>query len=120
MIDELDDQDEVTHVNANETEKEAQGECPAFDDDLKFDADHIKIEEGDCIFIAMVHPVNPQHFVCALSSVYGRLAESSTKNSILKGFHEIVSTELHSYKDVFSKIASTPSLNVENGTIPLN
>jgi hypothetical protein len=42
MIKELDDQDEATHVNVNETEEEVQGECPAFDDDLEFDADHIK------------------------------------------------------------------------------
>jgi hypothetical protein len=33
MIEELDDQDEATHVNANETKEEVQGECPAFDDD---------------------------------------------------------------------------------------
>jgi hypothetical protein len=35
MIEELDDQDEATLVNANETEEEVQGECPAFDDDLR-------------------------------------------------------------------------------------
>jgi hypothetical protein len=59
MIEELDDQDEATHVNVNETEEEVQGESPAFDDDLKFDADHIEIEEGDCVFMVMVH-----HFHC--------------------------------------------------------
>jgi hypothetical protein len=94
MIEELDDQDEATHVNANETEGEVQGECPAFDDDLKFDADHIEIEEGDRVFMAMVHPVDPQHFVCALSMVSRRLAEASTKNSTPKGFHEIVPAAL--------------------------
>jgi hypothetical protein len=71
MIEELDVQDEATHVNVNETEEEAQGEGPAFDDDLEFDADHIEIEEGDRIFMAMVHPVNPQHFIRALSTVSG-------------------------------------------------
>jgi hypothetical protein len=45
MIKELDDQDEATHVNGNETEDEMLGESPAFDDDLEyddleFDADH--------------------------------------------------------------------------------
>jgi hypothetical protein len=102
---ELDDQDEATHVNANETEEEVQGECPAFDDDLEFDADHIQIEEGDRVFMAMVHPVDPQHFVRASSTVSGRLAEASTKNSMPKGFNEIVLTALHSYEDVFSEMA---------------
>jgi hypothetical protein len=105
MIEELDDQDEATHVNANETEEEVQGEYPAFDDDLEFDADHIKIEEGDRVFMAMVHPVDPQHFMRALSTVSGHLAEASAKNSTPKGFHEIVPTALHSYEDVFSETA---------------
>jgi hypothetical protein len=104
MIEELDDQDEATHVNTNETEEEVQGEYP-FDDDLEFDADHIEIEEGDCVFMAIVHPVNPQHFVHASSTVSRRLAEASAKNSTPKGFHEIVPTALHSYEDVFSKTA---------------
>jgi hypothetical protein len=105
MIEELDDQDEATHVNANETEEEVQGECPAFDDDLEFDADHIEIEEGDRVFMAMVHPVDPQHFVRASSTVSGRLAEASAKNSMPKGFHEIIPTALNSYEDVFSEMA---------------
>jgi hypothetical protein len=105
MIEELDYQDEATHVNMNETEEEVQGECPAFDDDLKFDADHIRIEEGDCIFMAMVHLVDPQHFFRALSTVSRHLAKASTKNSVLKGFHGIVPTALHSYEDVFSETA---------------
>jgi hypothetical protein len=105
MIEELDDQDEATHVNANETKEEVQGECPAFDDDLEFDADHIEIEEGDRVFMAMVHPVDPQHFVRASSTVSGSLAEASAKNSMPKGFHEIVPAALHSYEDVFSETA---------------
>jgi hypothetical protein len=105
MIEELDDQDEATHVNTNETEEEVQGECPAFDDDLEFDADHIGIEEGDCVFMAVVHLVDPQHFVRALSTVSGCLAEASAKNSMPKGFYEIVPTALHSYEDVFSETA---------------
>jgi hypothetical protein len=92
-------------VNTNETEEEVQGECPAFDNDLEFDADHIKIEEGDRVFMAMVHPVDPQHFVRASSTVSGRLAKASAKNSMSKGFHEIVPTALHSYEDVFSEMA---------------
>jgi hypothetical protein len=105
MIEELDDQDEATHVNANETEEEVQGECPAFDDDLEFDADHIEIEEGDRVFMVIVHPVNPQHFVRASSTVSRRLAEASAKNSTPKEFHEIVPTALHSYEDAPSETA---------------
>jgi hypothetical protein len=96
---------EATHVNVNETEEEVQGECPAFDNDLEFDADHIEIEEGDHVFMVMVHPVDPQHFVHASSTVSGRLAKASMKNSMPKGFHEIVPAALHSYEDVFSEMA---------------
>jgi hypothetical protein len=105
MIEELDDQDDATLVNANETDEEVQGECPAFDDDLEFDADHIEIEEGDRVFMVMVHPVDPQHFMRASSTVSRHLAEASAKNSMPKGFHEIVPAVLHSYEDVFSKTA---------------
>jgi hypothetical protein len=77
----------------------------AFDDNLKFDADHIEIEEGDHVFMVMVHPVDPQHFLHASSTVSGRLAEASAKNSTPKGFHEIVPTALHSYEDVFRETA---------------
>jgi hypothetical protein len=105
MIEELDDQDEATHVNVNEIEEEVQGESPALDDDLKFDADHIKIEECDHVFMVMVHPVDPQHFVRALSTVSRCLAEASAKDLTLKGFHEIIPTALHSYEDVFSETA---------------
>jgi hypothetical protein len=69
MIEELDNHNEATHVNVDETEEEVQGKCLALDDNLEFDADHIEIEEGDHVFMAMVHPVNPQHFVRASSMV---------------------------------------------------
>jgi hypothetical protein len=55
--------------------------------------------------MAMVHLVDPQHFVRASSTVSGRLAEASAKNSTPKGFHEIVPTALHSYEDVFCEMA---------------
>jgi hypothetical protein len=103
MIEELDDHDKATHVNINETEERVQGECLAFDDDLEFNADNIEIEECDCIFIAMIHPVDPQHSVCASSTVSGCLAKALAKDSMPKGFHKIVPTALHSYEDVFSK-----------------
>jgi hypothetical protein len=69
------DKDKSPHVNADETDEEAQGTCPALDDDLDSDIDNITIEEDDRVFMTMVHPVDPQHFVCALSTVSGRRAE---------------------------------------------
>jgi hypothetical protein len=53
--------------------------------------------------MAMVHLVDPHHFVCASSTVSGRLAEAFVKNSKLKGFEDIVPTSLHAYADIFSK-----------------
>jgi hypothetical protein len=82
-----------------------QDECLAFDYDLNFDAGNVKIEEGDYVFMVMVHPVNPQHSVCASSTVSGHLAKAFYKNSKPKGFHETVPTALHSYEDVFSEMA---------------
>jgi hypothetical protein len=97
------DEDESPHVNADETDEEAQDTCPALDDDLDSDVDDITSEEGDCVFMTMVHPVDPQHFVRALSMVSGRLAEAFAKNSKPKDFHDIVLTSLHAYADVFSE-----------------
>jgi hypothetical protein len=41
----------------------------------------------------------------ASSTVSGRLAEASAKNSMPKGFHEIIPAALHYYEDVFSETA---------------
>jgi hypothetical protein len=99
------DEDESPHVNMDETDEEAQDTCLALDDNLDSDVDDITIEEGDHIFMTMVHPVNPHHFVCASSTVSGHLAEAFAKNSKLKDFHDIVPTSLHAYADVFSETA---------------
>jgi hypothetical protein len=53
----------------------------------------------------MVHLVDPQHFVCASSTVSGRLAEALAKNSKPKDFEVIVLMSLHAYADVFSETA---------------
>jgi hypothetical protein len=79
MVDEIDDQDESPHVNMSETREEVQDNSPAFDDDLNFDADNIEIEGSDHVFMALVHPVNPQHFIHDLSMVFRHLAEAFTK-----------------------------------------
>jgi hypothetical protein len=105
MIEELHDQDKSPHVNMSETGEEVQDKSPTFDDDLNFNADNIKIEKGDCVFMAMVHLVDLRHFICALSMVSGCLAEAFPKNLKLKGFYETFPTALHSYEDVFSKTA---------------
>jgi hypothetical protein len=38
--------------------------CRAFDDDLDSEVDDFTIEEDDHVFMVMVHPVDPHHFVC--------------------------------------------------------
>jgi hypothetical protein len=99
------DEDESPHVNTDETDEEVQDIGPAFDNDLDSEVDNFTIEEDDCVFMAMVHPVDPHHFVRASSTVSGHLAEAFAKNSKLKGFEDIVPTSLHSYADVFSETA---------------
>jgi hypothetical protein len=80
------DEDESPHIDTDETDEEAQDIGPAFDNDLDSDVVNVIIEKDDHVFMMMVHPVNPHHFVCALSMVSRRLAEASAKNSKLKGF----------------------------------
>jgi hypothetical protein len=78
----------------SKTGEEAQDKCLAFDGDLNFNADNVEIEEGDCIIMAMVHLVDPQHLVHASSMVSGYLAKAFAENSMLKGFHETVRVTL--------------------------
>jgi hypothetical protein len=75
------DKDESPHMDMDETDEEAQDTGPAFDDDLDSEVDDFTIEEDDRVFMAMVHPVDPHHFVRASSTVSGRLAEAFAKNS---------------------------------------
>jgi hypothetical protein len=99
------DKDESPHVNTEETDEEAQDLCPAFDDDLDSEVDDFAIEEDDRVFMTMVHPVDPHHFVRASSTVSGHLAEVFAKDSKPKDFEDIVPTSLHTYADVFSETA---------------
>jgi hypothetical protein len=99
------DEDESPHVNTDETNEEAQDTCPAFDDNLDSEVNDFTIEEDDCIFMTMVHPVDPHHCVHASSMVSGRLVEAFAKNSKPKGFEDIVPMSLHAYADVFSETA---------------
>jgi hypothetical protein len=105
----------------DETDEEAQDTCPAFDDDLDSEVNDFTIEEDDRVFIAMVHLVDPHHFVYALSMVSGCLAEAFAKNSKPKGFEDIVLTSLHTYADVFSEMAfdSLPERRKWDHTIEL-
>jgi hypothetical protein len=98
------DEDESPHVNTEETDEEVQDTCPAFDDDLDSDINDITIEEDDQVFMTMVHPVDPHHFVHAVSMVSRHLVEAFTKNSKPKGFEDIVPISLHTYADVFSEM----------------
>jgi hypothetical protein len=99
------DEDESPHMDTDETDEEAQDTGLAFDNDLDSEVNDFTIEEDDCVFMTMVHPVNPHHFVHALSMVSGRLVEVFAKNSKPKGFDDIVPTSLHTYADVFSETA---------------
>jgi hypothetical protein len=97
------DEDESPHANTEETDEEVQDTRPAFDDNLDSEVDDFTIEEDDHIFMMMVHPVDPHHFIRASSMVSRHLAEAFAKNSKLKGFEDIVPTTLHRYADVFSE-----------------
>jgi hypothetical protein len=99
------DKDESPHMDTDETDEEVQDTGPALDNDLDSEVDDFIIEEDDRVFMAMVHPVNPHHFVCALSTVSRCLVEAFAKNSKPKGFEDIVPTSLHTYADVFSETA---------------
>jgi hypothetical protein len=105
MIEELDDQDESPYMNMSETGEEVQDESLAFDDNLNFDADNIEMEEGDQVFMVMVHLVDPQHFIHASSIVSGRLAEAFAKNSMPKGFHDTVPTALRLWAYIYYREA---------------
>jgi hypothetical protein len=102
MVEEA-DKDESPHMNMDETDEGAQDTCPAFDNDLDSEVHNFTIEEDDCVFMTMVHPVDPHHFVCASSMVSGCLAEAFAKNSKPKGFEDIVLMTLHKYANVFSE-----------------
>jgi hypothetical protein len=90
------DEDESPHINMDKTDEEVQDTCPAFDNDFT-------LEEDDRVFMAMVHPVDPHHFVHALSTVSRCLVEAFAKDSKPKGVEDIVPTSLHAYADVFSE-----------------
>jgi hypothetical protein len=99
------DEDESPQVNMDETDEEVQDTGLAFDDDLDSEVDNFTIEEDDRVFMAMVHLVDPHHFVRASSTVFRHLMEVFAKNSKLKGFEDTVPTSLHIYADVFSETA---------------
>jgi hypothetical protein len=89
----------------SKTREEAQDKGLAFDNNLDFNVDNVKIEKGDYMLMVIVHLVDPQYFACVSSMVSRHLAEEFAKNSKPKGFHETVPTTLHLYKDVFSEMA---------------
>jgi hypothetical protein len=99
------DEDESPHMDTDETDEEVQDTGLALDDDLDNEVDDSIIKEDDCVFMAMVHPVDPHHFVCAASMVSRHLAEAFAKNSEPKGFKDIVLMSLHTYANVFSETA---------------
>jgi hypothetical protein len=68
-------------MDMDETDEEVHDTGLAFDDDLDSEVDDFTIEEDDHVFIAMVHLVDPHHFIHASSMVSGCQVEASAKNS---------------------------------------
>jgi ferredoxin-fold anticodon binding domain-containing protein len=101
MVEEI-DEDESSHMNMDETDKEVQDTCLAFDDDVDSEVNDFTIEEDDRVFMTMVHLVDPHHFIHASSMASRCLVEAFAKNSKLKGFEDIVLMTLHEYADIFS------------------
>jgi hypothetical protein len=114
------DEDESPHVNTDETDEEAQDTCPALDNDLDSDVDNVTIEEGDRIFMTMVHPVDPQHFVRASSTVSRRLAEAFANNSKPKDFQDIGQRLCTHTLMSLAKPPLISSQSDANGTMPLS
>jgi hypothetical protein len=67
------DEDESTHMDTDKTDEEAQDASLAFDNDLDSEVINFTIEEDDRVFMAVVHLVDPHHFVRASSTVSGRV-----------------------------------------------
>jgi hypothetical protein len=111
------DEDESPHINIDETDEEAQDMGLAFDDDLDSEVDNVTIEEDDHVFVAMVHLVDPHHFVRASSTVSRRLAEAFAKNSKPKGFKNIDYTPMPASS---AKQPLTPFQSATSGTMPLS
>jgi hypothetical protein len=107
-------EDESPHMDMDETDEEAQDTGLALDDDHDGEVDNFTIEEDDRVFMVMVHP-HPHHFIHALSTVSGHLAEAFAKNSEPKGFEDIVPTSLHTYANVFSETAFDSSRATQMG-----
>jgi hypothetical protein len=115
------DENGSPHMNMDETDEGVQDTCLAFDDDLDSEVVDFTIEEDDHVFMTMVHPIDPHHFVRASSTVSGHLVEAFANNSKLKGFEDIVPTTLHEYANVFSETAfdSLPKRRKWDHTIEL-
>jgi hypothetical protein len=100
-------------MDTDETDEEAQDTGLAFDNDLDSEVDDFTIKEDDRVFMAMVHLVDPHHFVCTSSMVSRHLAEAFAKNSKPKGFEDIV--PMSSVKQPL-----TPSQSAASGTTILS
>jgi hypothetical protein len=105
------DGDESPYMDMDKTDEEVRDTGPAFDNDLDSDVVNVAIEEDDRVFLEMMHSVDPHHFVCASSTVSGRLAEAFAKNSKPKGFEDIVPTSS-------VRRSLTPFQSAANGTTP--
>jgi hypothetical protein len=114
------DKDESPHMNTDETDEEVQDTGLAFDDDLDSDVVNFTIEEDDCVFMTMVHPIDPHHFVCASSTVSGHLVEAYAKNSKPKCLRKLCQCHYTHMPMSSTKQPLTPSQSDTGGTTPLS
>jgi hypothetical protein len=114
------DKDESPQVNTDETDEEAQDTSVAFDNDLDSEVNDFTIEEDDHVFMTMVHPVDPHHFVCASSTVSRRLAEVFAKNSKPKGLGMLCQCSYTHMPTSSVRQFSNPSQSTTYGTMLLN
>jgi hypothetical protein len=112
------DEDEFPHMDTDKTDEEAQDASLAFDDDLDSEVDDFTIEEDDRVFTAVVHPVDPHHFVRASSMVSGRLAEAFSKISEPKGFEDLCRRHYTATPMSLARRPLTPFQSAANGTTP--
>jgi hypothetical protein len=57
------DEDESSPENMDKTDEEVQDTHAAFEDNLDSEVIDFTIEEDDRVFMAMVHLVDPHHFI---------------------------------------------------------
>jgi hypothetical protein len=101
----------------SETGEEVQDKSLAFDDNLNFDADNIKIEEGNHVFMAIAHLVDPHHFFVLQAwclDIWPKLLQRTQRQRDFITW----SPQHLTMKMCLVKQLLTLSLNIESGIMP--